>query len=132
MKRFAAIFVFLVMGALVVGYAGIATSAEAKDYKVSAAGPTKLDKKGTVEISGSGFEPGSVVILLFNSTDGIRSDLSGSVKPAPVADATGAWKTTWAYGRLVKKKIIKEGSYRIDVANQDYENLADTTVNFVK
>jgi len=132
MKRISAIFVFLMVGLLVVGYAATATTAEAKDYKVSVAGPAKLDKKGTVEISGSGFEPGSEIVLLFNSTDGIMSDLSGSVKPAPVADATGAWKTTWAYGRLVKKKIVKEGSYTINVANQDYEKLANTTVNFVK
>jgi hypothetical protein len=132
MKRISAIFVFLMVGLLVVGYAGTATRAEAKDYKVSVSGPAKLDKKGTVEISGTGFEPGSEIVLLFNSTDGIKSDLSGSVKPAPVADAAGAWKTTWAYGRLVKKKIVKEGNYTIDVANQDYEKLANTTVNFVK
>jgi len=132
MKGFLVTIVFLVVGTLVVGCPGMATKAGAKDYKVSVAGPAKLDKKGTIEISGAGFETGSEIVLLFNSSDGIKSDLSGSVKPVPVADAAGAWKTTWSYGRLVKKKIVKEGSYRIDVANQDYEKLADTTVNFVK
>jgi len=132
MKRFLSIIVFLMAGMLVVGCASMTPKAETKDYKVSVAGPAKLDKKGSVEISGSGFEPGSNIVLLFNSADGIKSDLSGTLEPAPVADATGAWKTTWSYGRLVKKKIVKEGGYRIDVANEDYKKLANITVDFVK
>jgi len=132
MKRFLAILIFLMAGTLVVGCAGMKSKVETATYKVSVAGPAKLDKKGTIEISGTGFQPGSDIVLLFNSADGIKSDLSGSLKPAPVADATGAWKTTWAYGRMVKKKIIKGGSYTINVADQDYQKLTNTTVDFVK
>ncbi len=132
MKRIFAILIFLMAGTLVVGCAGMKPKAETTNYQVSVAGPAKLDKKGTIEISGTGFQSGSDIVLLFNSADGIKSDLSGSLKPAPIADATGAWKTTWAYGRMVKKKIIKGGNYTINVADQDYQKLANVTVNFVK
>jgi len=132
MKRFLAAIVLLAVATLFTGCAGMNSKAETMNYKVSVAGPAKLDKKGHIEISGTDFMPGSEIILIFNSSDGIKSDLSGSLKPAPVADAAGKWKTSWGYGRMVKKKIIKAGSYRIDVVNEDYETLTSTSVAFAK
>ena len=132
MKRFLAAIVLLAVATLFTGCAGMNSKTETTDYKVSVAGPAKLDKKGSIEISGSDFKPGANIVLIFNSADGIKSDLSGSLKPAPVADADGNWKTTWGYGRMVKKKIIKAGSYKIDVVNDDYEVLTSTSVTFAK
>lgn len=132
MKRFLAAIVLLAVATLFTGCAGMNSKTETMAYKVSVAGPAKLDKKGSIEISGSDFKPGVNVVLIFNSADGIKSDLSGSLKPAPVADAKGNWKTTWGYGRMVKKKIIKAGSYKIDVVNDDYETLTSTSITFAK
>jgi hypothetical protein len=129
MKRFLAATILLAVATLFSGCAGMNST---MDYKVFAASPAKLDTKGSIEISGIGFHAGDNIVLLFNSADGIKSDLSGSLKPSPVADAAGNWKTTWGYGRMVKKKIISAGSYKIDVVNNDYEKLASVSVTFVK
>lgn len=129
MKRFLAAIVLLAVATLFTGCAGMNST---KDYKVSVAGIAKLDKKGSIEISGTDFKPGGNIVMIFNSSDGIKSDLSGSLKPAPVADADGNWKTIWGYGRMVKKKIIKAGSYKIDVVNDDYETLTSVSVTFGK
>ncbi len=132
MKRFLAAIVLIAVATLFTGCAGMNSQADKADYKVSIASPAKLDKKGSIEISGSGFKAGTNIVLIFNSADGIKSDLSGSLKPVPVADAEGNWTTTWGYGRMVKKKIIKAGDYKIDVVNDDYETLASTSVTFAK
>lgn len=132
MKRFMAALVMLAVAALFTGCAGMSSNAKTMDYKVFVTGPAKLDKKGSIEISGTDFKPGTNIVLIFNSADGIKSDLSGSLKPAPVADAAGNWATTWSYGRMVKKKIIKAGSYQIDVMNEDYETLTSTSLTFAK
>ena len=132
MKRLFTAIVFLAVATLAVGCANFATKAEQPNYEVSVAGPAKLDTKGTIEISGQGFQPETAIVLLFNTPDSVKSDLSDALKPIPVADATGAWKTTWSYGRMVKKKIIKGGDYNINVANEDYEKLTSVSITFTK
>ena len=132
MKRFLAAIILIAVATLFSGCTGMSSEAETMNYKASVAAPAKLDKKGSIEISGTSFKPGANIVLIFNSSDGIKSDLSGSLKPAPVADANGNWTTTWGYGRMVKKKIIKAGSYKIDVVNDDYETLTSVSVFFVK
>jgi len=132
MKRFLAIFALFAVATVLTGCAGMNSKAETINYKVSVPGIAKLDKKGSIEISGSDFKPGANIVLIFNSADGIKSDLSGSLKPTPVADAAGNWKTSWAYGRMVKKKVINAGSYKVDVTNDDYETLTSTMVTFAK
>ena len=132
MKRFLAMIVFLLVGTLVAGCSSYTNWMNTSNLEVSVAGPAKLDQNGAIQINGTGFHAGDNIVLLFNSADGIKSDLSGSIKPEPVADANGNWTTKWSYGRMVKKKIIKEGSYTIDVVNEDYEKLASVSVTFVK
>ncbi len=134
MKRLLAAIVFLVVGMLVVGCAGVTTNAEMDktSITISTAGPFTLDKKGKLDFSGNGFAPGTDIVLVFNSSDGVKSDLSDALKPAPKADAKGAWSTTWSYGRMVKKKIIKEGSYTVDIVNEDYDKLSSVVVTFAK
>lgn len=134
MKRFMALIVFLMVATLVVGCAGVSTQPEMdkKEITVSTAGPFTLDKKGKLDFSGSGFAPGTDIVLIFNSSDGIKSDLSDALKPAPKADANGSWATTWSYGRMVKKKIIKAGSYTVDIVNEDYDKISSVVVTFAK
>ena len=132
MKRFLAVTILIAVATLFSGCTGMNSKSDTMDYKVFAASPAKLDRNGSIEISGIGFHAGDNIVLLFNSADGIKSDLSGSLKPSPIADAAGNWKTTWSYGRMVKKKIISAGSYKIDVVNDDYETLTSVSVAFVK
>lgn len=134
MKRLLAAIVFLVVGMLVVGCASVTPKAEmdTPSISVSTAGPFTLDKKGKLDFSGNGFTPGTNIVLIFNSSDGVKSDLSDALKPAPVVGADGRWKTTWSYGRMVKKKIIKAGSYNVDIVNEDYDKLSSVVVSFAK
>lgn len=134
MKRLLAAIVFLMVVTLVAGCASVTPKAkmEKPSISVSTAGPFTLDKKGKLDFSGKGFAPGTDIVLIFNSSDGIKSDLSDALKPAPKADATGAWATTWSYGRMVKKKIIKAGSYTVDIVNEDYDKLSSVVVSFAK
>jgi hypothetical protein len=132
MKRFIAVTIMLAVASLFTGCTGISSKTDTMNYKVFADGPAKLDIKGSIEISGTGYEPGTNIVLIFNSADGIKSDLSGSLKPVPVADASGNWATTWSYGHMVKKKIIKAGSYKIDAMSNEYETLATTSLTFTK
>ena len=73
---------------------------------LSVAGDASLDKKGTLEISGTGFAAQQPILLLFTTKDGVVSDISYALDPAPKADADGNWSTIWSYGRFVKKKLV--------------------------
>ena len=48
------------------------------------------------------------------------------------ANEKGKWKTTWNCSRYVKRKLIKEGSYKISVTDEDYTYLAAATLSFYK
>ena len=100
---------------------------------VEVAGPIKMDKKAKVTIKGKGFKPGEELNILLTDKNGIQSDIGYALKPAPEADETGAWSTTWSCGRYIAKKLVKEGeSYKITVTDVDYNPLAHTFVSFTK
>jgi len=91
-----------------------------------------LDKKGKATLMGSGFEAGQEVRIIILTVDGLNSDITHYCKPAPVADNSGKWSTVWSYERLVKKKLIKEGSYTCIVTDKNYNDIANTKLNFKK
>jgi hypothetical protein len=104
-----------------------------------AAGPTlagglsaRLDNAGKIELSGSGFKKGMEIHLLLTTDDGVQSNIDYALDPQPLADANGSWRSTWSYGRFVKKKLVKEGTYPLVVVDEDYRTLARTTVTFTK
>lgn len=86
-----------------------------------------LEKKSTVLIAGSGFEPNQEIFIAVRSADGILTEISGRVKP-PVfsANEDGAFATTWDLGRWAKRKIGAEGIYTLQVVNGVYELTAST------
>lgn len=100
------------------------------DPKVSTKGALALDAKGTAELSGTGFTPNADVILLFTTKDGVESDISYAVDPAPKADADGNWKTTWSYGRFVKKKLVEAGDYQLVATDADFTPFSQSTITF--
>lgn len=89
-----------------------------------------MDKKAKMVIMGTGFKPGQELVLLFTDANGVLTDIGYALKPAPKADATGTWGTTWSCGRFISKKLIKKGAYTITVADSDYNTLAVAPVNF--
>lgn len=134
MKQLLSIIVTLLMGLFVLGCSNVGAQSSLKKVnpEISIEGPVNLDKKGTVKISGKGFQPGSEVVLLFSTSDGVQSDIGDTLKPAPKADAEGKWKTTWKYGRLVKKKLVSAGGYAMVAVDNDYNKLASVTFTFKK
>ena len=101
-------------------------------FRMDAEKIVKLDKKGAAQITGNGFIPGSEVILLFVTDDGVQSDIGYALEPAPRADNDGSWITTWSYGRFVKKKMVKEGKYLISAVDEDFNVLCEASIEFVK
>ena len=99
---------------------------------VEVAGPVKMSKKAKTTIQGKGFKPGMEVSILLTDKNGIQSDVGYALKPAPKADESGAWSTSWSCGRYIDRKLVKAGSYKITVTDADYNPLADTLVSFAK
>lgn len=93
----------------------------------------KADKKASVVIMGSGFKPGEEVSILVTDASGLQTDIGYGLKPAPKADATGTWGTTWKdAGRFISKKIIGAGPCKITVTDAEYNPVAHTVVFFQK
>jgi hypothetical protein len=92
----------------------------------------KMSKKSQVVIMGTGFKPGQELVVLFSTADGNQSDIGYALKPAPKADQTGSFASTWGAGRYVRKGFIKGGVYKIEVTDTDYNALAHGVVFFVK
>jgi hypothetical protein len=99
---------------------------------VEVAGPVKMDKKAKVTINGKGFRPGQEVIILLTDKNGVKTDIGYALKPAPKADDSGVWTTTWSCGRFISKKLVKKGEHRLTVTDSDYNPLAHGTVSFSK
>ncbi|UCG63909.1 MAG: hypothetical protein JSW12_14755, partial [Deltaproteobacteria bacterium] len=123
----------LIAGIMIVSLAGFTALVPAKAEagglapKVMVANPmVKMDKKATITIVGTGFQPDQEVSLLFTDVDGVQSDIGYALKPQPKANTIGAWVTTWSCGRYISKKLIKEGAYAITVTDGDYNILAHT------
>ena len=99
---------------------------------VEVAGPVKMSKKAKVTVRGTGFKPGMEVNILLTDKNGIPSDVGYALKPAPKADESGNWSTTWSCGRFIDRKLVKAGSHKITVTDPEYNPLAHTSVSFVK
>lgn len=88
-------------------------------------------KETAVKLKGVGFEPGTVVTILFNDGEGITEDVGWALEPEPKADAKGEWATTWDAERYMEKKMIKAGEYTISAADAEYNELDSKTIKFV-
>lgn len=89
-----------------------------------------MDKKASVVIMGTGFQPGAAITILITDANGVLTDIGSELKPEPKADATGTWGTTWNAGRYISKKIIKKGAYTFQITDSDYNPIALAPVNF--
>jgi hypothetical protein len=85
-----------------------------------------IDKKASIVIMGSGFQPGQEIAVLFEDNYGALGVLD-EVK----ANERGSWATVWKLGRYTRRGIIKEGAFAIMAADMDYNVLASCPVGFV-
>ena len=92
----------------------------------------KMSKNTKVVIMGSGFKPGQELRVIIITQDGVETDIWSRMKPAPTADATGTWASTWNAGRYVSRKLMKEGVYKITATDDDYNPIASAPVFFQK
>jgi len=89
-------------------------------------------KTAGVVIMGTGFKPGQEVRILIITQDGVETDIWSRMKPAPKADATGTWASTWNAGQYVSRKLIKDGVYKIAATDDNYILIAHAPIFFQK
>ena len=118
------------MNILAAGAALACLSTASFAASLTVGGTATMDKKGTIEISGSGFPASAPVTLIFATADGVESDISYALEPAPVADADGNFATTWSYGRFVKKKLVAPGEFGLMATDDEFNALTETKVTF--
>jgi hypothetical protein len=86
----------------------------------------KMDSKVCrITIMGSGFKAGDSVNMILKTPDGVFSDVTPSLSPAPKANEVGAWATVFDASVFVGKKIIGQGMYTLQVTDADYNTLAN-------
>jgi len=86
--------------------------------------PKKLKKAGPILISASGLKPGQEVGVR-TMMGGVLSDVSFLAKPAfAKADANGAVASVWAIRGRTLKRLMKNGTYTMDLVDADGNTLA--------
>lgn len=88
-----------------------------------------------VWFQGSGFTPGTDLIILISDGNGVLTDITipagrrrdggGSVYPL-VANDDGAWATEWRIGRFSRRGVGGEGMFSVLIMDQDFNTLATT------
>lgn len=109
---------------------GASQAAMAGPSIVAGDGPTDLATQTKVKITGSGFEAGQEVNLVVNYPDGTMDDIGWALDPAPKADASGNWTTTFDGKRHISKKLIKAGKYKLEARDLGYNKICSTTMEF--
>jgi hypothetical protein len=93
--------------------------------------PVDYKRKVKVTISGSGFKPKQQLGLLVDM-GGAPSDISGLVKPKPVANEKGEFSTVWVIDGEIRRKLLTPTSHTIEVIDDEWRTLAKTTLIFKK
>lgn len=88
-----------------------------------------------VWFQGSGFTPGTELIILIGDSNGVLTDITipagsrrdggGSVYPL-VANDDGAWATEWRIGRFSRRGVGGEGMFSVLVMDANFNQLATT------
>jgi hypothetical protein len=121
-------------GAVSLGMLGCAAQ---KDMLAMKQGPSFVVTTPVAELKpgqklmmyGTGFAPKQEVVLLLKDPNGGMSSIGSSLKPAPVANADGAWAAQWDYSSFVR--VIKPGTAMLTAADKDYKPLGQAPVAFI-
>ena len=89
-----------------------------------------LIPKVSIDIIGTGFEPGQELRILYTDAEGMQTDIGYALKPEVKANNSGAFFTTWDGEEFVKAKLLTEGAKTLTVTNSEFKPLAETNVFF--
>jgi hypothetical protein len=100
--------------------------------------PTEIDlvpgtrsSKTKVWIYGSGYTPGTEVMILVKDGNGVISDITSATSVYPlVANADGSFATKWTLGRFTRKNVGDEGLQTLWIVDQSFNNLAGAPIAF--
>jgi hypothetical protein len=116
----------LVVTVIISGSSILAAATNPSPSVVMATPIVKMDSKVCrVTIMGSGFKAGDTVNMILKTPDGVYSDVTPSLSPAPKANEVGAWATVFDASTFVGKKIMGQGMYTLQVTDADYNTLAN-------
>jgi hypothetical protein len=97
--------------------------------------PKKSREGAEVWFTGSGFVPGTEIVILISDSNGVLTDITipagkrkdggGSVANL-AANADGAWATEWRIGRFSRKGVGGEGMFSVLIMDQDFNTLTTT------
>ena len=139
MKKFFGVVIIVTLVAGLMGFwgsdslgTGECLAAEDRPLITAATPMVKLDKKSKAIIMGTGFKPGQEPRMLIITPDGMETDIAGYMKPAPKADATGTWASTWSLSYYVRKKLVTAGACKITATDYHYNPIAHTVIFFHK
>ena len=94
--------------------------------------PEKVEyKRGPVFITASGLKPNQEVGIRV-MMGGVLSDVSYLVKPRPKTDSNGTFATVWSLNREIRRKLLEMGKNTLTIVDEDGNELATGTINFVK
>ncbi len=89
-----------------------------------------IAKKVSVDIMGAGYDPGEEVRILFTDAEGMQTDIGYALEPAPTANKSGAFSTTWQVGEFISAKLVTPGVFTLTVTNNEFKPLAQTAIAF--
>jgi len=137
MKKFFGIVIVVTLFAGLMGFfgsnalgTGECIAAEDRPIITAATPLLILDTKSKAVIMGSGFKPGQQLRILITTPDGMETDIAGYMKPAPKADATGTWASTWSLSYYVKNKLVTAGAMTIRATDENYNLITHTPIFF--
>lgn len=92
--------------------------------------PVPYQRKASVMIAGSGFEPKQEISLQIDM-GGVPSDISFMVKPRPVANEHGAFSSEWIVDGEIRAKLLSPTAYTLRAVDENGFVLAHTPLVFV-
>lgn len=93
--------------------------------------PIPYQRKTSVTIAGSGFEPKQEISLQIELGD-VPTDISFMVRPRPVANQYGAFSSVWVLDGEVGRKLLSPTAYTLRAEDENGNVLAHAPFVFVE
>jgi hypothetical protein len=125
-KLIIALVALAVIAGLVLGTSVLSAATAPAPNIVMGTPLVKMDSKVCkITVMGSGFKSGATVNIILKTSDGVMSDVTPFLSPAPQANEVGAWATVFDASTFVGKKLMGQGVFTLQVTDVDYNTLAN-------